>query len=97
MLYSPINYDSKVVFSEVLKSLLRTNVLNDVTAAKFSVSFFQLSAVENIENSAAVTSLRTFICSSDFRSTKYLSNLRLQKCIYSSKKARSDISNSQAH
>ena len=32
-----------------------------------------------------------------FRWTKYLSNLRLQKCIYSSKKARSDISNSQAH
>ena len=31
------------------------------------------------------------------RWTKYLSKLRLQKCIYSSKKARSDISNSQAH
>ena len=28
----------------VLKALLRTNVLNDVTAAPFSVSFLQLAA-----------------------------------------------------
>ena len=51
-----------------LKALLRTNVLNDVTAASFSVSFSQLPAVKkDIEYSAAVTSLRTFIRSSAFR------------------------------
>ena len=46
----------------ILKSLLRTNVLNDVTATPFSVSFSQLPAVKKpTENSAAVTSLRTFV------------------------------------
>ena len=51
----------------ILKALLRTNVLNDVTAALFSVSFSQLPAAKNnTENGAAVTSLRTFVRSSNF-------------------------------
>ena len=50
-----------------LKTLLRKNVLNDVTAAPFSVSFSQLPAVKkDTENGAVVTSLRTFIRSSAF-------------------------------
>ena len=49
-----------------LKILLRTNILNDVTAAPFSMSFSQQPAVKNTENGAAVTSLRTFVRSSDF-------------------------------
>ena len=49
----------------LLKALLRTNVLNDVTAAPFSVCFLQL---------AAVTSLRAFVRSNDF------SVLCLSKC-----------------
>ena len=34
------------VFLRFIKSLLRTNVLNDVTAAPFSVSFSQLPAAK---------------------------------------------------
>ena len=50
-----------------LMSLLRMNVLNDVTAALFLVSFSQLPAVKkDTKNGAAVTSLRTFIRSSAF-------------------------------
>ena len=42
------------------------NFLNDVTAALFSV-FLQLAAEKkDTENSAAVTSLRTFVCSNKF-------------------------------
>ena len=44
-----------------LQSLRRMNVLNDVTAARFSVSFSQLPATKNHYNGAAVMSLRTFI------------------------------------
>ena len=43
------------------------NVLNDVTAAPFLVSFSQLPAVrKDTENGAAVTSLRTLVRSSAF-------------------------------
>ena len=50
-----------------LKALLRTNVLNDVTAAPFLVVFLQLAAEKKTtENSAARTSLRTFVRSNDF-------------------------------
>jgi hypothetical protein len=46
------------------------NVLNDVTATPFSVSFSQLPTVKkNTKNGAAVMSLKTFIRSSAFRST----------------------------
>ena len=52
----------------LIKALQRTNVLNDITAAPFSVSFSQLPAVKkDTENGAAVTSLRTFVRSNDFR------------------------------
>ena len=44
------------------------NILNDVTAAPFSVSFSQPPAVKkDTENGAAVTSLRTFGHRSAFR------------------------------
>ena len=43
------------------------NVLNAVTAAPFLVVFSQLPAVKKTENGAAVTSLRKFVRSSDFR------------------------------
>ena len=49
-----------------LKALLHTNVLNDVTAAPFLVSFSQLPAAKKHRNGAAVTSLRTFVRSSAF-------------------------------
>ena len=50
-----------------LKSLLRTNVLNDVTCALFLVSFSQLTVVKKpTENGTAVMSLRKFLCSNDF-------------------------------
>ena len=53
----------------LLKALLCTNVLNDVTAAPCSVSFSQLPAAKkNTKNGAAVTSLRTFVHSSAFTS-----------------------------
>ena len=48
------------------KSLLRTNFLNDVTAAPFSVFFTAGSWEKTTKNGAAVTALRTFICSNDF-------------------------------
>ena len=42
----------------LLKALLNTNVLNDVTAAPFLVSFLQLAAEKNTETGAAVTSFK---------------------------------------
>ena len=49
------------------KALLCTNVLNDVTVTLFLMSFSQLPAVKkDIENGAAVRSLRTFVRSSAF-------------------------------
>ena len=55
----------------LLKTLLGMNVLNGVTAALFSVSFFLKLAVvkKDTENGAAVTSLRTFIWSNGFSKT----------------------------
>ena len=51
-----------------LKALLRTNVLNDITAARLLVSFSQLPLVKKTtKNGWAVTSLRTFTHSSAFR------------------------------
>ena len=50
-----------------LKALLCTNVLNDVTAALFLMSFSQLPAVKkDNDKGAAVTSLRTFVRSNAF-------------------------------
>ena len=55
-----------------LKVLLCKNVLNDVRTALFSVSFSQLPAVKkDTKNGAVLTSLRTFLISSTFR-TIYL-------------------------
>ena len=54
-----------------LKALLRTNVLNDVTAAPFLESFSQLPAAKNTKNSAAVMSLRTFVRSSAFNRLEF--------------------------
>ena len=53
----------------ILGYALRTNVLNDVTAAPFSVSFFTAGSGEkDTKNGAAGTSLRTFVLrSSAFR------------------------------
>ena len=56
----PLKYYKVTPAQCFLKSLLRTNFLNDVTAAPFSVFFSQLPAVENTKNRAAVTSLRFF-------------------------------------
>ena len=54
--------------SRLLKSLLRANVLNDVTAALFLVSFSQLPAAkQNTEEGAAVTSIRLFLFCQSFR------------------------------
>jgi hypothetical protein len=51
-----------------LKSLLCMNVPNDVTAAPFSAVFLQLVAEKKTKkNAAAVTSLRTFVRSNNFR------------------------------
>ena len=52
----------------VVKALLHTNILNNVTAAPFSVSFSQLPAVKKKQkkNGAVVTLLRTFVHSSAF-------------------------------
>ena len=50
-----------------LKSSRNKKELNDVTAAPFSVSFFQLPAAKKTtENGAAVTSLRSFLFRDDF-------------------------------
>ena len=55
-----------MVTVNLLKSLLRTNVLNDVTAALFLMSFSQLPAVKkDTKNGASVTSLRTSVGSND--------------------------------
>ena len=57
----------KSYFRIQIKSLPRTNVLNDVTAAPFLVSFLQLAAEKkHTKNGAAVTSLRMFVCSNEF-------------------------------
>ena len=57
----------KLKICRVLKTLLCTNVLNDVTAAPFMVSFSQLLAVKKgTKKGAAVTSLKTFVRSSAF-------------------------------
>ena len=61
----------------VLKALLRTNVLNDVTAAPFQVSFSQLPAAKNTENGAAVTSLRSFLFRDDFSNCFFFSGYLL--------------------
>ena len=50
----------------LLKSLLCTHVLYDVTAVPFLVFFYSWQLRKNTENSAAVTSLRMFIHSNDF-------------------------------
>jgi hypothetical protein len=50
-----------------IKSLLRTNVLNEVTDAMFLVSFSQLPTVKNPTKNSA---LRTFVCSNDFSGSK---------------------------
>ena len=50
-----------------IQTLLHTNVLNDVSAAPFSVSFSQLPAAKKpTENGAAVMSLRTLVRNSAF-------------------------------
>ena len=44
----------------MVKALLRKNVLNDVTAALFSVSFSQLPAAKNTASGASVTILSLY-------------------------------------
>ena len=44
-----------------LKALLRMNILNDVTAALFSVLFYSWQLRKNTKNGAAVTSIGTFV------------------------------------
>ena len=52
---------------DLVKPLLRMNVLNDVTAAPCSVSFSQLPAAKKYtKNGAAVTSSRMFVQRKDF-------------------------------
>ena len=61
-----------------IKALLRTNVLNDVTAAPLSVSFFTAGSWEkDIKNSAAVTSLRWFVHNSAFNCFVTNSSLKI--------------------
>ena len=50
-----------------LKAVLHTNVLNDITAAPFSVGFFTTGSWEkDTKNGSAVTLLRTFLRNSAF-------------------------------
>ena len=62
--YSP--FSRKWSPSVFLKALLCRNVLKDVTAAPFLVSFSQLPSAKNTQNNAAVTSLRSFLFRDDF-------------------------------
>ena len=50
----------------VLKSLLRINVLNDVTAAPFRCLFLRCWQQKNTENGTAVTSFWSFLFRDDF-------------------------------
>ena len=67
----------KVLLCQDATLLLHMNVLNDVIAAPFSVVFLQLAAEKkDTKNGAAVTSLRTFVNSNNFRDIYGQSNPR---------------------
>ena len=63
------NWEKKTSFGPIFKqfAFIRTNVLNNVTAAQVSVFFSAASCKKGTENGAAVTSLRTFVRSNDFK------------------------------
>ena len=71
--FYPLDFDVLLLKRDSAKTTKAVSKQEKIPGAQFSVSFFQLPAVKkDTENWAAVTSLRTFINSSAFKTYLFL-------------------------